>query len=133
MELQGRIIAVMPERSGVSARGEWKTQDYVIETHDAFPRKMMFNVFGAERIQRFNIQVGQEVIVSFDIDAREYNGRWYNDVRAYNVRQIDQAAVPAQHTEMPQGMLGNAPVAGNATPVAQDPFAGQSSVDDLPF
>lgn len=133
MELQGRIIAVMPERSGVSARGEWKTQDYVIETHDAFPRKMMFNVFGAERIQRFNIQVGQEVIVSFDIDAREYNGRWYNDVRAYNVRQIDQAAVPAQHTEMPQGMLGNAPVAGNATPAAQDPFAGQSSVDDLPF
>ena len=72
MELQGKVIAVLPERSGVSARGEWKSQDYVIETHDQYPRKMAFVVFGAERISRFNIQVGQEVTVSFDINAREY-------------------------------------------------------------
>ena len=49
MELQGKVIAVLPERSGVSARGEWKTQDYVIETHDQYPRKMVFNVFGADK------------------------------------------------------------------------------------
>ena len=76
MELQGKVIAVLPERSGVSARGEWKSQDYVIETHDQYPRKMVFGVFGADRISRFNIQVGQEVTVSFDIDAHEYQGRW---------------------------------------------------------
>ena len=45
MELQGKVIAVLPERSGVSARGEWKSQDYVIETHDQYPRKMAFVVF----------------------------------------------------------------------------------------
>ena len=55
MELQGKVIAVLPERSGVSQRGEWKSQDYVIETHDAYPRKMVFGVFGADRISRFNI------------------------------------------------------------------------------
>ena len=71
MELQGKVIAVLPERSGVSARGEWKSQDYVIETHDQYPRKMVFSVFGADRISRFNIQLGQEVTVSFDIDAHE--------------------------------------------------------------
>ena len=50
MEIQGKVIAVMEPKSGVSARGEWKAQDYVIETHDAYPRKMVFSVFGADRI-----------------------------------------------------------------------------------
>ena len=77
MELQGKVIAALPERSGVSARGEWKAQDFVIETHEAYPHKMVFTVFGADRLARFNIQIGQEVMVSFDIDAREYNGRWF--------------------------------------------------------
>ncbi len=53
MELQGKIIAALPERSGTSARGEWKAQDFVIETHDAYPRKMVFSVFGADRLSRF--------------------------------------------------------------------------------
>ena len=57
MEIQGKIIAALPERSGVSARGEWKVQEFVLETIDAqYPRKMVFDVFGAERLQRFNIQ-----------------------------------------------------------------------------
>lgn len=91
MELQGKIIAAMPERTGTSARGEWKAQDFVLETHDAYPRKMVFGVFGADRLARFNIQVGQEVVVSFDIDAREYNGRWFNSIRAFDVRPVDPA------------------------------------------
>ena len=68
-------------------------QDFVIEeTVGQFPKKMVFNVFGEENLNRFNIQEGQELTVSFDINAREYNGRWYNDVRVWNV----VAAVPAQ-------------------------------------
>ena len=63
MELSGRIIVVLPERSGTSARGEWKAQSFVIETHDQYPRKMVFDVFGAERLQRFNIKSGDEVTV----------------------------------------------------------------------
>ena len=81
MDLQGKIIAALEPRSGVSARGEWKSQDFVIETMDSFPRKMVFSVFGADRLQRFAIQVGQMVNVSFDIDAHEYNGRWFNNIR----------------------------------------------------
>ena len=69
MELQGKVIAVLPEKTGTNARGEWKVQEYVVETHDQYPRKMVFSVFGADRISRFNIQLGQEVTVSFDVDA----------------------------------------------------------------
>lgn len=129
MELQGKVIAVLPARSGVSARGEWKSQSFVIETHDSFPRKMVFDVFGEERLSRFNIQLGQEVNVSFDIDAHEYNGRWFNNIRAFDVRLVDPntvSAAPAAQT---------APAAPQQP--ANAPFPPQpeqsNSDDDLPF
>lgn len=129
MELQGKVIAVLPTRSGVSARGEWKSQSFVIETHDSFPRKMVFDVFGEERLTRFNIQLGQEVNVSFDIDAHEYNGRWFNNIRAFDVRLVDPNTVSA------------APAAQAAPAAPQQPanapFPPQpeqsNSDDDLPF
>ena len=129
MELQGKVIVALPERSGVSSRGEWKSQDFVIETHESYPHKMVFSVFGVERLQRFNIQVGQEVLVSFDIDAHEYNGRWFNSIRAFDVRLVDPATLGA----------GAAPAAFNAAPDAQAPFPPMEnndkaeSADDLPF
>ncbi len=97
MEITGKIIAVLPERGGISKTGnEWKTQEYVIETHEQYPKKVCFNVFGADKIAQFNIQTGNELTVSFDINAREYNGRWYNDIRAWKVeRATDTPAVAA--------------------------------------
>lgn len=137
MEIQGKVIAVLEARSGVSARGEWKSQDYVIETHDAYPRKMVFGVFGADRISRFNIQLGQEVNVSFDIDAHEYNGRWFNNIRAFDVRQVDPASVGMQPGVVPGAAFGPAPAqpAAPVQPAAQPaaPAVEQSSEDDLPF
>ena len=136
MELQGKVIAVQPERSGVSKAGnEWKSQEYVIETHDQYPRKMAFVVFGAERISRFNIQVGQEVTVSFDINAREYQGRWYNAIRAFDVRLVDPATVgAAQAGIVPGAVFGAAPApqpAAARQPAARAPEA--DPVNDLPF
>lgn len=134
MELQGKVIAVLPERSGVSARGEWKSQDYVIETHDQYPRKMVFGVFGADRISRFNIQVGQEVTVSFDIDAHEYQGRWFNNIRAFDVRQVDPATVgAAQAGIVPGAVFGSAPAPQPAAPQPTAPAPEADPVNDLPF
>ncbi len=131
MEITGRIIEVLPERSGMSARGEWKSQSFVIETHDQYPRKMVFDVFGAERLQRFNIKGNDEVTVFFDIEARQYQDRWFNNIRAYDVRKLDAAAGEA---------AGQAAAADPQTtqaapapfPPAQPDAAGEST-DDLPF
>lgn len=90
MEIQGKIIAALPEKSGVSARGEWKSQTYVIETQGQYPKKLAFDVFGADRITQFNLQVGDIATVFFDFDAHEYNGRWFNSVRAFNVEKSGQ-------------------------------------------
>ena len=131
MELQGQVIAVLPERSGVSARGEWKLQSFVIETHEQYPKKLVFDVFGAERLAQFNIQSGEEISVSFDIDAHEYNGRWFNNVRAWNVVHIDPAAAQAASMgAQPQA----APVGGAQAPFPPAPASSESgSADDLPF
>ena len=93
MELAGKVIAVLEPRSGVSKTGnEWKVQEYVIETHDQYPRKMCFDVFGADKIAQFNIQVGEELNVYFDVDAREWNGRWFNSIRAWKVDRVSAQA-----------------------------------------
>ena len=138
MELQGRIIAVLPERSGVSARGEWKVQEYVLETHDNYQKKMVFDIFGADRIAQFAIKAGEEVLVSFDIDAREHNGRWFNSIRAWNVQRMDAAAAQAA-APVAAAPVGAAPVAPAPTAPAagaQAPFPPVQeggSADDLPF
>ena len=87
MDLTGRIIAVLPAQSGVSSRtgNSWMSQDYVIEVPGQFPRRCVFRLFGEDRIKQFNIQMNEDVTVQFDIDAHEYQGRWFNDVRAYNI------------------------------------------------
>lgn len=135
MELQGKVIAETPERSGTSARGEWKAKDYVIETHETYPKKMVFSVFGDERLQRFNIQIGQEVLVSFDIDAREYNGRWFNSIRAYDVRQVDPVQYGAAKDAQPAPAApAAAPVTAEQAPFPPAPEAAEGeSTDDLPF
>ncbi len=146
MELQGKVIAVLPERSGVSARGEWKSQSFVIETHEQYPKKLVFDVFGADRLAQFNIQSGEEILVSFDIDAHEYNGRWFNNVRAWNVQKVDPNAVAGMGGMQPgapfppMGAPAAAPAAGATAPFppaqpaapAADANAG-GSADDLPF
>jgi len=134
MELQGKVIAALPAREGQSARGPWKAQDFVIETHEAYPRKLVFSVFGEDRLQRFNIQLGQEVNVSFDIDAHEYNGRWYNSVRAFDVRLTDiNALAGISPSPAPQAAPFAAPSAQPAAAPASSPVPAGDDDSDLPF
>lgn len=138
MDLTGKVIAIMEARGGVSARtgNSWMTQEYVIEVPGQYPRKMVFSIFGEDRIKNFNIQAGEEITVQFDIDAREYNGRWYNDIRAYNILRgqaggsIPQAT-PFPPAQQPVGQDG-AGAAAAPFPPAQEP-AGEGAADDLPF
>ncbi len=137
MDLTGRIIAVLPAQSGVSARtgNSWMSQDYVIEVPGQYPKRCVFRIFGEDRIKQFNIQMNEDVTVQFDIDAHEYQGRWFNDVRAYNILRGQVAPVagaPVGAAPFPPAQ----PVGGDAAtapfPPAQEP-AAEGSSDDLPF
>ena len=144
MEITGKIIAVLPANSGTSARtgNPWMSQTYVIETQGQYPKKLAFDVFGEERIKQFNIKQGEELTVSFDFDAHEYNGRWFNSVRAFNVEKsglqtqivdvvMPKGATQAQQQEQQQQNMFNAGVQ-NATPY-QPTQQQQADPNDLPF
>lgn len=127
MELIGRIIAVQEAKSGTSLKtgNPWMKQEYVMEMPGQYPRHCVFSVFGEDRIKQLNIQNGEDLTVQFDIDAREYNGRWYNDVRAYNVIRGQQPVAGAPVAAAPSA-------ATSPFPPAQEP-ASEGSSDDLPF
>ena len=127
MEITGKIIAALEPREGVSKRtgNNWKSQEFVIETTDGqFPRHCVFRVFGEDRLRQFNIQVGQELTVSFDIDAHEYQGRWFNDISAWRV-QAAQAQAAA-----PMAAQAAAPQIDVPAPTA---VPQEDPTDDLPF
>jgi hypothetical protein len=84
MEINGRIIELLPEKSGQSAKGPWRKQEYVLETEGQYPKKICFMVW-SDKIDEFAIKEGENLVVSIDIESREYNGRWYTDVKAWQV------------------------------------------------
>lgn len=147
-DIAGKIIAVLPTRSGTSARGtQWSSQTAVIETHEQYPKRVAFDVLG-DKITEFNLQVGEEVTVSFDINARQYQDRWFNSIKAWNITR------PGQHAPMQGGYNMNPQVGAQAAqaaqqaamagapnpmnpnnpfPPAQQPGAPAGQSDQLPF
>ena len=141
MDVVGKIIQVLPAQEGIGRNGNpWKVQPYVLETLDQYPRKVHFEVFGEDRIKQNPCDVDQLVTVSFDIESREFNGRWYTSIRAWRIQQGDMTqAVPGAAPAVapvaaPQPAAAPAAPA-EAAPVNMDPFdasAGEGT-SDLPF
>lgn len=126
MEVEGRIIQKLDPVSGVSKAGNnWSKQEYVLETQEAYPKKIFFSFFG-DRANQYPLNVGDTVRLSFDIDSHEFNGRWFTNINGWKAEKIDATVAGAQSadmTQMPQAM-----------PAAPMPdFAGGDSTDDLPF
>lgn len=144
MEIQGKVTNILPMRSGVSARGEWKSQEFVIATEEQYPKMVCFQVFGEDRINSFALQLGEVVKVSFDISAHEYQGRFFNSINAWKVEKVMPIAQnpplnPQQNVNAPAGGY-IPPQAGGGTPPGNSPNpmqAGQQAQQqgggDLPF
>ena len=140
LELECRIVRKLNVQNGTSARGQWCKQEFIVEYQDGnFPNQVCMNVWGEEKVNdlgKFN--VGDKVKVSFNLSSREFNGRWYNDIRAWRVESAGadsaQASQPAQARSayQPSAPAGFAP----AAPAAPAPSLGDmpaDSEDDLPF
>lgn len=139
MEIAGKIIQVLPAQEGVSKStgNPWKLQSYILETLDQYPRRVCFEIFGEDRIKNNPCNVDDTVTVSFDLESREFNGRWYTSVRAWRVQQgivsDDQPAAPGAPA------TPAAPAAPTAEPAAMggniESFDANASNEgtDLPF
>lgn len=95
MELEGRIARKLNVQTGTSARGSWSKQEFVLEYQEGnFPSQVCMNVWGEDKVKELDkYQVGDKVKISFNLSSREYNGRWYTDVRAW---RIEPAGVASQ-------------------------------------
>lgn len=117
MEINGNIIEILPEKSGHSSNGTWRKQEYILETAGQYPKKICFMAWG-DKIDQFSIKKGENLIVSVDLESREYNGRWYTDVKAWKVSR-----------EGTQDYLQSVPQTNmDQVPASQDPLDG-----DIPF
>ena len=140
MEFEGTVFKIMPATSGTSARGQWERQEVIfdLKTQSQYPRRVAVTFFNkSDEVNR--LYEGVTYVVSFDLESREYNGRWYTDVRAWKV-QPKQEAAPA-----PAAPIAADPLAPSAAPAqsgfapmpTQEPAYATSTsaqeVDDLPF
>lgn len=138
MEIVGKIISVLPEQSGIAKNGNpWKVQAYVLETTEQYPRKVHFEVFGEDRIKQNPCAIDQLVTVSFDIESREFNGRWYTSIRAWRIVQGDttQPAQPAQVAPAPAPAAPQQPAMESIEAANMQPFdpTVNDNTSDLPF
>ena len=114
MEISGKIIAVLPIATGQGKNGTWRSQDYVLETADQYPKKVCFNLFN-DKIDQFPLAIDDQVNVSFDVESREYNGRWYTTVRAWKIEKGVVSGTSAPAASAPVASFDIAPVAGEGS------------------
>lgn len=125
MEITGKIIVALPEMSGTSKAGNpWKKREYVLETQETYPKKVHFDFFG-ERADQYPLSVGDTIRLSFDIESREYNGRWFTSIRGWKADNVDANVASA-----PDGIPAPPPAVSEMTPPAA--IVGDDN-DDLPF
>ena len=96
MQLTAKLIQVLPLQTGSGKNGPWKKQDIIVETDGQYPKKICVSVWG-DKINESQLQAGTRLNISFDVESREYNGRWYTDVKAWKIEAAGaaEAASPA--------------------------------------
>jgi len=111
LEISGRLFKVLSEQTGTGRAGTWIKQDFVLETTDQYPKKVCFSVWGDKVNDLKSLSPGDEIKVSFDVQSREYNDKWFSDIRAWRIEKLSN-----------QGQGSMAP----------PPFPEPPSIDELP-
>lgn len=121
MELTGTVIALLPEVAGQGKNGTWRKREFILEIPSQYPKKVCISLWG-DKIDQANLQVNDSVTASIDVESREYNSRWYTEVKAWKVEKAGSA-----------GSSSSAPVSnGNSSLPPVTTFNSDES-DDLPF
>jgi hypothetical protein len=113
MEVKGKVIQLLPLQTGTGKKGQWKKQEFIIETQSQYPKKVCLSAWG-DKIDQFRLSVGDTITASVELESREYNGRWYTEARAWKMDKTGQESSP---------------------PAPEEPFYTQESpsTDDMPF
>ena len=131
MEIKGKIIAKLDLQQGTSKAGnEWKKQEYIMETLGDYPKKVKFDFFG-ERVDQYPLEVGDMVTIGYDIESREFNGKWYTDIRGFKAIKEQGNLQAAASNNASEPAPAPEPMAA-PMPTQADLFNAEKG-DDLPF
>ena len=133
MEISGKIFEVMPKVTGTNKSGNpWQKQEFILEVQGGqYPKRALMAIWG-DKVDQFQVQKGEDVTVSFDIDCREYNGRWYNDIKAWNIQRKGGAG--SVSSSVSSSSIAESPADVGNMLINQDITADPSSGgEDLPF
>ena len=126
LELTGKLLQKLSVQSGKSAKGDWSKQEFVLETQENYPRKVCLSVWGADKVAELGATAEGEILkVSFNLESRCFNERWYTDARAWRIERLN-AAPNAAYQELP----------GQPLPYSDPGYLeadASSEIDDLPF
>ena len=126
MEIKGKLVHVLAQQTGEGKNGTWKKQDFVIETDGQYPKKVCLTVWG-DKFNENHLTEGNELLVSFDAESREYNGRWFTDLKAW---KIDLAG--AESAAAPTAYKAATPSQPQAV-APEFAISAEGEKDDLPF
>ncbi len=113
MQLTAKLLTVLPLQTGNGKNGEWKKQDFIVETGEMYPKKICISVWG-DKINPTVLVVGNELNIDFDIESREYNGRWYTDLKAWKIELVGSVQSETRTTterDTPPAEIGSDEVA----------------------
>lgn len=127
MELTAKVIDILPEQKGNGRNGEWRKQSFILETQEQYPKKVCADIWG-DKIDTFNIQKGEEITAKINVESREYNGKWYTDVKIWAVDRNTSAGGAGQSVS--PGNTHQPPMGQSAGPQEVPP---PSADDELPF
>ena len=103
MQLTAKLIQLLPLQTGTGKNGQWKKQDVIVETDATYPKKICVSIWG-DKIDTSQLQLGNQLKIDFDVESREFNGRWYTDVKAWKIEALGTAA--SSSTEKTIGNTG---------------------------
>lgn len=121
MELAAKVIDILPEQKGNGRNGEWRKQSFILETQEQYPKKVCADVWG-DKIDTFNIQKGEELTAKINVESREYNGKWYTDVKIWSVDRSGGGSAPASNAVSP----------GTSAPGMNDGMVQSSGPQEVP-
>jgi len=129
MEIQGKVVKILPLQTGDNARGGWKKQDFVLETPGQYPKQVCISLWG-DKIDQTPLVEGEEITASINVESREFNDRWYTDVKAWKIQKGMVASNPSASAAAPQYSGGNTPPPPSMSDMPQE---SDDLDDDLPF
>ncbi len=121
MEFEGIVYRILPAVKGQGQKGEWTKQEVVFELPGEFSRKVCVSFWGDKAQDAATLKEGESVMVSFNLESREYNGRWFTEARAWKISRGTTA------------VQAGAPTMPDLPPLSEAPRYASEPIDDMPF